>query len=385
MIWGTLLIGWSGVVASTTAWAALRSGPTKTAAATTIPAGRTLVLRPCAGEEPRLEEALASTAYGAGRLPLGVRIALASERDGAWVAAVRAGARLRAAGVDAAVVVTGAQGPNRKVDQLARLVAVEREPPDVIVIADSDVDLSGVSLAELLAPMHDPRVGASWAPPVEMAPTTWADHASAAVLESSLHSFRLLHALDRTVVCGKLMAIRSEALRVIGGFAPLRTQLGEDMELSRLLRRAGYAVSISRARAPSLAAGRRFRDVLSRYIRWTMVIRAQRPALLLSYPALLAATPLLLACAALLAIAREPRQAGVAIAIALGARLGGAVAARVSLGRAVKFHSLVVDAVFADLLLLAAFACALFRREVTWRGRVLQTLRGGVIRDEVSP
>ncbi|WP_433933298.1 glycosyltransferase [Sorangium cellulosum] len=368
--------------------AASPSGEARAAAAIDPRAPRVLVVRPCAGPEPHLERTLGSLA-GA-RLSAAARcvFAVADAGDGAFPVASAAAAALRAAGIPAEVALTAAAAPNRKAAQLAAVVARETAPFDVVLVADSDVDLAGVDLDALVHPLCDGArpapLDAVWAPPVEVAPAaSLGDRASAAVLGGSLHAFPLLAGLDPRGLVGKLFAVRAPSLAAAGGFAALTAHLGEDMELSRrLLARRGARGSIAAAPlvAPSLAAGRALGDVIARYARWITVIRAQRPALLASYPALFFATPLI-AALALLAAPIAPAPAAAAIAIAVASRVAVAAFAARMAGRRASLLAAAADACLADLVLGAAFFRALSTRTVVWRSGRFTIDRRGLLRE----
>lgn len=362
----------------------------------TPPTPRVLVVRPCAGAEPHLERTLASLA-GA-RLATTPRclFAVADAADPAVPAARAAVEVLRAAAIPAELVITGPGGPNRKAAQLAGALAQERAPFEVLLVADSDVDLDGVDLDALVAPLtdridltdgaplDDPGPGpasAVWAPPVEAAPAiSLGDRASAAVLGGSLHAFPLLAGLDPRGLVGKLFAVRADALARAGGFAALTAHLGEDMELSRriLAQRGGVAAAPILAR--SLASGRTLPDAIARYARWISVIRAQRPALLPSYPALFFATPLIVALA-LLAAPIAPAPALLAAVVAVAGRIALAAVAASMTGRPVALRAAAADALLADLVLGAAFCRALSTRTVVWRSGRFTIDRRGCLRE----
>ncbi len=373
-----LALTWSAAFASTAMWAALRSK--RAARSTSEPVARATLIRPCAGDEPALARALGSTALAARSFPMAVRFAVASLTDTATPAAEAARGQLRASGLDAEVVVTGARGPNRKADQLAR--TLDREPcAPIVIVADSDVDLTGLPLDDLVAALASPGVGAVWATPVEVAASTGADRASAAVLDASLHAFPLLAALDPRGVVGKLFAVRADALARIGGFGELVAHLGEDMELGRRLRAAGLRTVIAPFVAPSLAQGRSWAMVIERYARWISVIRAQRPALLLTYPALLFAAPLLVTLSLLAAYLDGP-LALAATALTVAARVLVAWRARALGGRSLGGAALARDIVLSDVLLLAAFTRALCTRAAVWRGvRLLPGANGTFVEE----
>lgn len=377
--------GWSFVVASTTLWAMGRSlrfrsaGRSRSGGAHTSSA---VMVRPCTGQDAHLSPALASTVLALRSFPMKVRVAIASTSDAAFAIAESAMLTLVSEGMDARVVVTAAQGPNRKADQIARVLANEDERSEIVIIADSDVDFTGFSLDEFLVPLADRHVAAIWSPPIEPNSSTIGDRASAAVLDSSLHSFALLAGLDARGLVGKLVAVRSDALEGIGGFASLVAHVGEDMELARRLHAAGYLTKMSPLVVTSIAEGRTWSAVVERYARWLAVIRAQRPILLPSYPLLFFATPLLILFSAL-ATLLEGGDAWMAGAVAIMARLAIAVTARLRCGRPLRVLRLPVDIVLADLLLIFAFVRVVRSRTTTWRGVALHLDDGGTFSEEL--
>ena len=291
---------------------------------------------------------------------------------------------LAARGHDAEVVVTHASSANRKAGQLAAVVACQREQPDFVIVADSDVELGEADGEALLGPLDDARVGAVWAPPLEIAPSTLADRASAAVLDASLHAFRLVHSLDGTTLVGKLFAIRATDLERVGGFGGLDGYLGEDAELSRRLREQRLVVRIAGISARSLASGRSFASVVARYTRWLWVVRSQRPLLLASYPMLFLACPIALTLAL-----TSFSMTGLALAATVSLlRLLAALLARHASKRAAGGLRLVTDVVLGDVVLLLAFA-ALFRgNTIRWRDHdlvVRAQRRSGGLRDARRP
>jgi ceramide glucosyltransferase len=370
MTLAAVALGWSAVLAAVAAWAAVRTRP----AARQVRAwrGPVLLLRPCAGDEAHLARGLASSrAVGQrGR----VRFLVAESADAAVPTVVRVSAALNAEGVEASIQITGARGPNRKAAQLACALETDVGEAGVVLVADSDVDLSTDLVAALLGPIDAGEADATWAPPVETCPATAADRASASILDASLHAFPLLAGIDGDGMVGKLFAVRSEALAATGGFGPLVDRLGEDVELARRLRRARFRVRVCGAVAPSLASGRSWAAVLGRYARWIGVVRSQRPALLVSYPLLLAATPLVV-LAALAAIAREGLAGVAALGAALAVRWATALVARRRAGR--PLSGALGGGMVADAVLLVAFLRAIATRELEWRGVRLALGRDG--------
>ena len=369
----TVVLAWTAATAGVALHAFGQSRPSRrrprrrSASRTAAPS--VLLLRACAGGEPGLAAALASSAHASDVAR--IRFLVAATDDPARPVAEAAAQAI--ASCDADVVVTGARAANAKAEQLAR--GAQGAMEDVIVVCDSDVVVTRALVDELVdAVAGDGDDDAAWAPPVERTPRTRADRASAAVLDASLHAFALLSALDTAGMVGKAFAIRRDALEAIGGFSVLTDRLGEDMELARRLAAAGRRVRAISTPAASVACNRTWHHAIARYARWLLVIRAQRPALLLSYPLLLAAAPLQ-AALAIAAWARDGLSAVPAITAVVFARAAVAAFARTRSGAGLRDAALAPWA--ADALLLAALARALTTRTFRWRGRALRIARGG--------
>ena len=413
-----LLLGWTGAVTLVSGVAVGRAlwrrraarrvaTPASRADEPGVPrtALRVVVVRPCAGLEPHLRRCLESTAALHHDGPLRVVLSTSTVDDPARPVLLEVAASLRARGMDVAVhaITPRDLHLNLKASQLAGALDASGEAAvlegaagaDVALVIDSDVELEALELPRLLAPLRDPappggascspgsrpktaRVSAVWCPAVERAPASLGDRMSAALLGGSLHAFPLLGTLDPHGLVGKAFAVRLDALHDVGGFGGLVRHLGEDMELARRLRARGLGVTMSDVVVASLASRRSVAQVLARYTRWLLVIRAQRPWLLASYPLLLAATPLLVLGGSLGLLGGVP-GAGVAVGTAVVVRLVvGGVAAMIS-RRDPRPAALLLDAVLADVLLLAAFVCALGPARVRWRDRVLRLGTHGVL------
>lgn len=342
-----------------------------------------LLVRPCAGDEPHLQHCLASITASERSISVDVVFAVSHPDDDAKPAIDRAIASLRAAGIRAWTEVHPPQGPNRKASLLAGVEAQHGSTYAVVISADSNVDLSGFPLDDLVTPLAvDARstVGATWVPHAENIPVPgWGNRASEAVLGGSLHAFSLLCGLDPAGLVGKCFAVRTDALKAAGGWTNLTHYLGEDFELARRLLRCGYRVMPVPQTVVSRAGPRSFREGVDRYARWMTVVRAQRPGLLLTYPLFFFCTPLQLGlCALLLPGGSAPAVLLTGATVAV--RVGIALAAQHFSRRPVRPVGAGVDAVLADTMLAVAFLRALATRTVRWRGHILRIDRSGLLR-----
>lgn len=330
---------------------------------------RVLLVRPCAGAPSWLDATLPTWPKTSVR-ELRWVAAVQDRADPAWAVAASARQRLSRAKPDVHVVATAAAGPNHKVEQLAFAVEALGEDRDVLVVADSDVDLAALDLDALMSPLAHPEVAACWCPTIEVAPRTFADWLSASILAGSLHAFALLATLDSSLFVGKVFAVRMTALASSGGLAALRRHLGEDFELARRLRADGFATAQSPTVARSLARDRDLVALLHRHARWFSVLRAQRPLALVGVPLVVAAAPLLLVAAATIA-AIAPIAAIVIATVVVAARLAIAALGHHRCGRRMSVAALLL-ALPADIVLLAALVRGLTGRSVRWADRTLR-------------
>jgi ceramide glucosyltransferase len=345
-----------------------------------------LVIRPCAGNEPFLQQSLESSHVLFENVVCSLVFAVADETDRALPVARAVCHTLRSRGLDVTVMVTGAKGFNQKASQLA-IVTARTPMHDVVVVMDSDVDCTGLSLQKLLAPMtFNPTIAAVWVPVIEHAGNTIADRASEAVLVGSLHAFPLLSMLDPHGMVSKVVALRKEALTLVGGFSAVEQTLGEDMELARRFRTADWCVRVYPGTVKSLAVGRSWQGIVLRYARWIAVIRSQRPWLLVSYPAMFFATSLVCLVGVGLTRVSEATMMSNAVAlsacvVAMGSRVAVAVCGRKIVGS--PLSNSMMDVLLADVLLVCAFVTALTTRTVVWRGRKLHVASGGTVSETV--
>lgn len=329
------------------------------------------MIRPCAGAEPGLLDNLGSAASLRTSASLTVVMCVDAADDAAIPVIEATLPRLRAAGFAARLDVLAPLGPNRKASMLARELAMA-EHAELLVNVDSNVDLDGFALDELLSPLlREPKLGAAWAP--------WSERrvhgglgarASEAVLGASLTAFPLLCGIYAFGLVGKIWAARCEALRACE-FDELPNYLGEDLEMANRLRQRGWGI----AAVPVLGHARghdpSFAEVVARFGRWMLATRSARPALMITYPLFFFATPLVLALAGFGMLAR-PNIALAAMVTAVSARSLISLTAQYWSGRPVGLLRGLTEATLGDLALGLAWLRGYAGREVEWRGHRLR-------------
>jgi ceramide glucosyltransferase len=372
---------WAGTALGftlTALWTTKRLHARSRAATARMTAWPKLVLvRPCEGLDPALRDTLRSSLRARYDGPRAIYFCVPSLHDAAFAVAAEVRDELAAAGADVQLVVTElGRAANRKAAQLACL---ERQLPDdagILVVADSDVLLEDDSLPSLVAALEaDPEAAASSAPPIDIAPRTFGDRASAALLSSTPNALLALAALSEwsgsvPLLAGALLAIRRRALADVGGFAALEPYLGEDFELARRLHAAGKRMATSAAPARFTDSGRSLPSVIRRYARWALVVRRQRPALFATYILLLGCTPLV-TLATLLVTALQAPLWWMALPLTSSLLLARALLAA-SLRRWYGIGGSWVRATLAGIvgesLILTAALLAAASAEVVWRG-----------------
>lgn len=344
-----------------------------------------LVVRPCAGVEDHLRECLLSISSATCDFPIRILLAVDDPDDAALPTLENVREVLSARGFAVSVVIAPVIGPNRKAAIIAECLRLEGHDAETLLVADSNVNLTGYNLNQLIAGLFDDaRTGAVWAPFREVAAVpSFGNTASEAVLHYSWHSFGLLSAVDPGGMVGKLFAVRKDALKVVSDFRNLVGVLGEDMALSRALRTAGYKVICAPDAAVSPMSVKTWGETRYRHTRWMLVIKSQRPALLASYP-LLFFNSLWVYLVALLCAPVLPKPAAALFGAAFLIRLSVGYAAARMLDISPPMKTLLPGIFIADVLLLSAFRRALFTRSFTWRGRALRINRAGVLESVAS-
>ena len=271
------------------------------------------VLKPLYGDEPLLEEALASVCrqdYPVWQVVFGVQ----DPADAALPVVRRLRARFPDCDIAVVVDPTG-HGLNRKVANLINMLPAAKH--DVVVIADADVHVAPDWLHRLVAALEEPDVGlvttVYTGVPVRLPPPpsregrgsagltplgTVGALGAAQINQYFLPGALLGRAMGRQDCLGATMMLRRETLERIGGFTALVDHLADDNVLGRLVLRLGLTVALADTVPATTVPEITLRDLWRHELRWARTIRALVPAQfaasVLQYPLVWAALAVLL-------------------------------------------------------------------------------------------
>jgi len=326
-----------------------------------------LLLKPLHGDEPLLEQALATACaqdYPGLRIVCGVQ----DPADPAIAVVERLRARFPTRDIVLVVDATP-HGANRKVANLINMLAavpaaVEGE---VVVIADSDIHAAPNWLRRVVAALAQPGVGLATTLYVGKAarPGVVAKLGCTAITHTFLPGALLARALGRQDCLGATMALRADTLAAVGGLAALSDHLADDNELGRLVRARGLGVALADTVPATTVAEARLSALWSHELRWARTIRALVPGgfalSALQYP---------IAWAVLALVLSWQAWAAGLVVLAWTARALAVRGIDRALGQA-QSSAIVAVLPVRDVLSLGLVVAAHFGRRVRWRGALL--------------
>jgi ceramide glucosyltransferase len=259
------------------------------------------------------------------------------------------------------------------------MVGVEASRHPVLVFSDADVRAGAGYVQDLVRPLADARVGLAFGAPV----VSGAQTAAAALLALAVNDAILLIApavaLQRVEgACGASMAIRRETLEAVGGLAPFAGQIADDAALGRAVRRAGLQIALTASPIRIIQRRTSLRQWWGLMHRWFVTVRRLFPALYACYP--LAEFGFL--WGVLYAALRTARGAdGIVWLLPFAMTTLTAASMTVLCLRFARTSEILrwlwlLPAL--DLLRAAVWVAAYLSSQVSWRGRRLRVLRGGL-------
>lgn len=258
------------------------------------------VLKPLAGDEPLLEEALSSLCrqdYPEFQIVLGATDAA----DTALLVARRIAARFPA--IDIAIVAGGAPpSPNRKIANLIAMLPAAKHAH--LVIADADVHAPPGYLDALAAALEVPATGLTTTLYTGRpgSPGWPARFGASQITHSFLPDALIARALGRQDALGATLALTRETLARAGGFSALESELADDAVLGRRIAALGLAVRLAATIPATTVPEQTFAALFRHELRWGRTIRGLAPAQYalsaLRYPVVFALAALALSAAA---------------------------------------------------------------------------------------
>ncbi len=233
------------------------------------------VLKPLYGDEPRLEQNLATLCeqlYPEYQIVFGVRDPL----DPAVAVVERLRARYPQRDIEL-VVDSRVHGTNFKVGNLINMMTVARHP--WLVLADSDIAVAPDYLARVCAPLADPKVGiVTCLYHGRTLGTFWTRMGALFIDTWFAPSVRVASAFGGTYFgFGATIALRADSLAAIGGFEVIRNRLADDYWLGQLTRDLGLSTVLSDVCVTTDVIEPTFATLWSRERRWMKTIRALNP------------------------------------------------------------------------------------------------------------
>jgi ceramide glucosyltransferase len=322
------------------------------------------VLKPLHGDEPMLEEALASFCtqdYGTYQVVFGLQ----DPADPALHVIRRL--RARFPDVDMHVVIDPTQhGVNRKIGNLINMYAHAKH--DVIVMADSDIHAAPDYLTQLAAALARPNTGLV----TTLYAGLGASNAFAARLGMSQinHSFLpgalMARRLGRQDCLGATMALTRQTLESVGGLQALAHHLADDAILGQLVAAKGWSVALASTLPATTVPEMQINHLFAHELRWARTIQSLAPVGFvlssLQYPLFWASAAVVLSWGHTWSLALFVVTWLVRALVVLG------IDSALGLAMAVPIWLLPVR----DLLSVAVILASYGGNEVAWRGHVLR-------------
>jgi ceramide glucosyltransferase len=261
------------LAALASAIAAVRAHRQATVAA--LPAPAVSVLKPLCGHEHGLYQQLRSVCvqdYPNFQLVLGLQ----NPQDGALPAVRLLRHQFDALDIDCVIDATR-HGANAKVSNLINMLPRCRH--ELLVMADSDIQVPADYLARVVAPLADPCVGLVTCAYVGRARSgLWSALGAMFINDWFMPNVRLAALFgSQAFVSGATVAMRRAVLERSGGLDALRDQLADDYQLGIQVRALGLKVKLSELAVDTMVDEPSLAALWEHTARWLRTIRSVRP------------------------------------------------------------------------------------------------------------
>jgi ceramide glucosyltransferase len=175
------------------------------------------------------------------------------------------------------VIGSGRIATNDKVAKLARLV--EEASHEYLVISDSDVRVGPDYLRNVIAPLANPRIGATTCFYVPIEESTWVQRLQDVGMASDFYPGILVaKQLDGVkFALGPTIATTRTRLQAFGGYASIENRPADDLLVGRLIAEQGYEVDLLPYTISTVADYQSLNELFHKRLRWITVMRHMRP------------------------------------------------------------------------------------------------------------
>lgn len=330
------------------------------------------ILKPLCGREPDLFIRLFGFARQDYSGPVQIVFGSQNRADPAIDVVKRLKTALPDCAIDLAVDPR-AYGSNRKVSNLINMASLAKN--EVVVLSDSDIEVGPSYLADAIAELQRPGVGAVTCLYHGVATGgLWSRLSAMAINTYFLPNVVVAHSIGLAHPCfGATIALRQETLDEIGGFQSFADCLADDYAIGEAIRATGLAVRIPRFSVGHVCFEQSAAELLRHQMRQARTIRSIDPAgyagAIISHPFALAMLGALLGSSFGLLVA----------ALAVVCRTVLTMAVERAFGLPKHQYWLLP---FRDTMAFAAFVSGFFSTKVSWRGSRYRVLADGSVVQE---
>ena len=175
------------------------------------------------------------------------------------------------------VIGSGRIATNDKVAKLARLV--EEASHEYLVISDSDVRVGPDYLRNVIAPLANPKIGATTCLYVPIEESTWVQRLQDVGMASDFYpGIFVAKQLDGVkFALGPTIATTRARLQAFGGYDSIENRPADDLLVGRFIAEQGYEVDLLPYTISTVADYQSLNDLFHKRLRWITVMRHMRP------------------------------------------------------------------------------------------------------------